>query len=268
MRCRCTTRWFFRCVGFLRRPCKRDFTILLFDTYIYAYIYYMHISPRAEADMAMREEGSEHQEEAKPIPPHPTSGEHQTRELIMPQPPRRRPPVALRHTTWLRHSQLEWLIPRITPRLGLGVGETSWVLLYLSAVEGELSIPRRGSSYLDRVHWVYLQRVSYQACTYCTYFTASTADNPIGQSPPFHSISLPPPLSIYTTLSSPIPGYSVQPLCIWCISHLVTSPSRSSPQIHITRLLPHTLFASHGGFSCRHPSTLRSRSSRRHFKLM
>ena len=202
MRCRCTTRWFFRCVGFLRRPCKRDFTILLFDTYIYAYIYYMHISPRAEADMAMREEGSEHQEEAKPIPPHPTSGEHQTRELIMPQPPRRRPPVALKHTTWLRHSQLEWLIPGITPRLGLGVGETSWVLLYLSAVEGELSIPRRGSSYLDRVHWVYLQRVSYQACTYCTYFTASTADNPIGQSPPppFHSISLPPSLYIYHAL--------------------------------------------------------------------
>ena len=171
----------------------------------------MHISPRAEADMAMKEEGSEHQEEAKPIPPHPTSGEHQTRELIMPQPPRRRPPVALRHTTWLRHSQLEWLIPRITPRLGLGVGETSWVLLYLSAVEGELSIPRRGSSYLDRVHWVYLQRVSYQACTVLSLQPRQQIT--LSASHPHSTVSPSLPLSLYIPRSRPpSPG----PLCNLC----------------------------------------------------
>ena len=43
--------------GIWRRPCKSDFSILLFDIYVYAYIYYMHISPRAEADSAMREGG-------------------------------------------------------------------------------------------------------------------------------------------------------------------------------------------------------------------
>lgn len=267
MRCRCTTRWFFRCVGFLRRPCKRDFTILLFDTYIYAYIYYMHISPRAEADMAMREEGSEHQEEAKPIPPHPTSGEHQTRELIMPQPPRRRPP---------RGPEAHDLAPTLAagvadPQDHSEVGSWSWgnvvgATVPVSCGGGALDPSPR--FLLSRPGPLGVSTASVLPSMYCTYFTASTADNPIGQSPPFHSISLPPPLSIYTTLSSPIPGSSVQPLCIWCISHLVTSPSRSSPQIHITRLLPHTLFASHGGFSCRHPSTLRSRSSRRHFKLM
>ena len=196
MRCRCTTRWFFRCVGFLRRPCKRDFTILLFDTYIYAYIYYMHISPRAEADMAMKEEGSEHQEEAKPIPPHPTSGEHQTRELIMPQPPRRRPP---------RGPEAHDLAPTLAagvadPQDHSEVGSWSWgnvvgATVPVSCGGGALDPSPR--FLLSRPGPLGVSTASVLPSMYCTFFTASTADNPIGQSPPFHSISLPPPLSLY-----------------------------------------------------------------------
>ena len=216
MRCRCTTRWFFRCVGFLRRPCKRDFTILLFDTYIYAYIYYMHISPRAEADMAMREEGSEHQEEAKPIPPHPTSGEHQTRELIMPQPPRRRPP---------RGPEAHDLAPTLAagvadPQDHSEVGSWSW-----GNVVGATVPVSCGGGALDPSPRFLLARpgplgvstasvLPSMYLLYCTYFTASKADNPIGQSPPPPIPQyLPPSLSLYIPRSRPpSPG----PLCNLC----------------------------------------------------
>ena len=124
----------------------------------------------------------------------------------MPQPPRRRPPVALKHTTWLRHSQLEWLIPGITPRLGLGVGETSWVLLYCTCQ------PWRGSSRslaaVPPISTGSIGRI-YSECPvkHVLYFTLQPRQQITlsASHPPIHSISLPPSLSIYTTLSSTHP---------------------------------------------------------------
>jgi hypothetical protein len=162
----------------------------------------------------------------------------------MPQPPRRRPPWPLRHTTWFRHSQLQWLVPGITPRLGLGVGEPSWVLLYCTCQ------PWRGSSRslaaVPPISTWSIGRI-YSECPvkhvlYCTLQPRQQIT--LSASHPPHPQYLPPSLSIYTTLSSTHPRI----LCATSV-HLVYlapghppphHPRRSSPQIHI-----HNRFGTH-----------------------